>query len=344
MTKARVVTLAILLCIAAATPAQVRPHPPHPRIPAASQPTVRDASFDSASLGRAMKYRILLPAGYERGVRRYPVLYLLHGLMGSYIDWDTKTHLAEYAAPLQLLIVMPDAGDSWYMNSSANPQDRFEDYVVKDLIPEIDKTYRTIATRHARAIAGLSMGGYGAMKFALKYPQLFVFGGSFSGVQAVAHDPAFKIPFGEKYNQQLLEIYGPPGSPERAANDVFALAEKANPAALPYLWVACGTADGLLDGNRQFVALLQRRNIAYAYKETPGAHTWAFWDEELPAMFRELSRHMELVPVPPVLPPLMPVTRRPHSPLPPKAETRSLPPEAWEFGGKNRIATFCAPA
>ena len=209
---------------------------------------------------------------------------------------------------------MPDAGDSWYTNSAANPQDRFEDYIFKDLIREIDKTYRTIAARHARAIGGLSMGGYGALKFALKYPDLFVFAGSFSGAQTVAHDPDFKIPFGEKYNQQVREIYGASGSPTRAANDVYALAEKANPAALPYFWIACGTADGLLDSNRDFVALLQRRKIAYTYEEAPGGHSWAFWDEELPAMFRELSRHMELGPARPVLPPIMPVIQKPSPP------------------------------
>jgi S-formylglutathione hydrolase FrmB len=284
---------------------------PLSQVPAAPQPTIRDATFQSASLERAMKYRIILPAGYARGVRRYPVLYLLHGLTGSYLDWDTKTHLAEYAAPLQLIIVMPDAGDSWYTNSSANPRDRFEDYVVSDLVPEIDKTYRTIATRHARAIGGLSMGGYGAMKFALKYPNLFVFAGSFSGVQAIAHDPDLKLRAGEKYDQQVLEIYGPPGGPTRTANDVFALADKADPAALPYFWIACGIGDLRLESNRQLVALLQRRKIAYTYEEAPGGHGWAFWDEELPAMFRELSRHMELGWVRTVLPPIKPARQNP---------------------------------
>ena len=311
--KKRAITLATLICVGiTAAYAQVRHEAPaRPQVSASPQPTIRDATFQSASLGRAMKYRIILPAGYDRSVRRYPVLYLLHGLTGSYLDWNTRTHLAEYAAPQQLIIVMPDAGDSWYTNSSGNPQDRFEDYIFKDLVPVIDTTYRTIAARHARAIGGLSMGGYGAMKFALKYPNLFAFAGSFSGVQTVAHDPDSKLPFGEKYIQQLLEIFGPPSGPARAANDVFALADKAIPAALPYFWITCGTADSLLESNREFVALLQRRKIAYRYEEVPGGHGWAFWDEELPAMFRELSRHMELDPARPVLPPIMPARQNP---------------------------------
>ena len=305
--KKRAITLAILIGVGiTAAYSQVRP-----QVPAAPRPTIRDAGFQSASLGRAMKYRIILPAGYDRSVRRYPVLYLLHGLSGSYLDWDTRTHLAEYAAPLQLIVVMPDAGDSWYTNSSASTQDRFEDYIFKDLVPEIDKTYRTIATRHARAIGGLSMGGYGAMKFALKYPNLFVFAGSFSGVQTVVHEPGLMLPFGEKYVQQVLEIYGPPSGPTRTANDIIALADKANPAALPYLWISCGTADGFLESNREFVVLLQQRKIAYTYEEAPGGHSWAFWDEELPAMFRELARHMELGPARPIVPPIMPASQDP---------------------------------
>ncbi|MBZ5628933.1 MAG: esterase family protein [Acidobacteriia bacterium] len=310
------IILLILICIGISSAlAQVGTIPrTHSQLPAAPQATIRDATFQSASLGRTMKYRIILPAGYDRGARRYPVLYLLHGLIGSYLDWDTKTHLEEYAAPLRLIIVMPDAGDSWYTNSSANPRDRFEDYIFKDLLAEIDKTYRTIATRHARAIGGLSMGGYGAMKFALKYPNLFVFAGSFSGVQSVAHDPDLKLRAGEKYDRQALEIYGPPRGATRTANDVFALAEKTDPADLPYFWITCGIGDRRLESNREFVALLQRRNIAYTYEEAPGSHSWAFWDEELPAMLRELSRHMELGTARPVLPPIMPARQNP-SPL-----------------------------
>jgi S-formylglutathione hydrolase FrmB len=313
--KLHIFCLLIFACVGiSSAPAQVGTVSRKPSlIPAAPQAIIRDAAYQSAALGRAMKYRILLPAGYDRSARRYPVLYLLHGLAGSYLDWDTKTHLEEYAAPLQVIIVMPDAGDSWYTNSVTNPQDRFEDYIAMEIIAEIDKTYRTIATRHARAIGGLSMGGYGAVKFALKYPNLFAFAGVFSGTLAVARDPDFKTRAGEKYNRQLLEIYGAANSPTRAANDVFALAEKATPDALPYFWIACGTSDGLLDSNRRFVALLQQRRISYTYTEAPGAHTWAFWDEELPSMLRVLARHMELSPIRPALPPIMPARRpQPH--------------------------------
>jgi len=240
-----------------------------------------------------MKYRILLPSDYGTSTQRYPVLYLLHGLQGDYTNWDTRTRLREYAAPLQLIVVMPDADDSWYLNSAARPQDRFEDYIAKDLIAEIDQKYRTMATRESRAVAGLSMGGYGALKFALKYPNLFIFAASFSGTVAVAHDD-YRPRAGERYHQFLLQILGPAGTEAWKSNDLFALAEKDDSSRLPYLWLSCGTADFLLDGNRQFVALLQQHHIAYTYTEAPGGHSWTVWDDELPVMLRELARHMAI--------------------------------------------------
>jgi putative tributyrin esterase len=259
-------------------------------MPGAAQPAqaarpgviVRDASFQSVSLGREMKYRIVLPADYETSGVRYPVLYLLHGLMGHYEDWESRTHLDDYVAGLPLIVAMPEGDDSWYTNSASQPQEKWEDYIIKDFVREIDSRYRTIQTRHARAIAGLSMGGYGAMKFALKYPGTFIFAASFSGAQAPVHDPEHKVPFGQKYADQLRAIFGEGMTPTLTANDIYELAKKAAPAQLPYLEVTCGTEDGLLASNREFVALLQQLKIRYEYHESAGAHTWQYWDEQLP--------------------------------------------------------------
>ena len=271
------------------------PDPQDPAVPAPhpSAPIVRDATFQSASLARVMKYRILLPSDYDIRTHRYPVLYLLHGLQGDYTNWDTHTHLREYAAPLQVIIVMPDADNSWYLNSTTHSKDRFEDYVAKDLIAEIDQKYRTIATRESRAIAGLSMGGYGSLKFALKYPNLFVFAGSVSGTVAVAHAD-YHPQAAERYHQLLQQILGPVGSEPWKANDLFALAKKDDPSRLPYLWLSCGAADLFLEENRRFVELLQQHKIPYTYTEAPGGHSWTFWDDALPVMLRELERHMAI--------------------------------------------------
>ncbi|MGZ4833751.1 MAG: alpha/beta hydrolase [Terriglobales bacterium] len=295
MNRLHAAFVGLLICaMANVALAQLRPNASAiPLGTAAPTPAARDVSFHSASLGRSMKYRILLPAGYDRGARHYPVLYLLHGLGGDYTNWDSRTRLREYVAGMALIVVMPDADDSWYVNSVAEPQNRFEDYIVKDLVTEIDTKYRTIATRKARAIAGLSMGGYGSVKIALKYSNLFVFAGSLSGTLDVAHED-HKPRAGEKYHQLLLAILGPAGGATWLANDVFALAGGQHPAGFPYFWISCGTDDFLLESNRQFTAALQQRKIPYTYIEAPGGHSWALWDEELPAMLREMSRHVDV--------------------------------------------------
>lgn len=263
-----------------AAPSEVRHHQPQ------NAPIVRDATFQSASLGRAMQYRVILPADYDSSRRRYPVLYLLHGLTGHYVDWESRTHLDDYVAGLPLIVAMPEGDDSWYTNSATNEQEKWEDYVVKDFIPQIDKTYRTIQTRFGRAIGGLSMGGYGAMKFALKNPTMFIFAASFSGALSVTSG-GFRSRSGSKINEQIAAIYGPEGSAQRLQNDVYELARKVtNPEALPYLWISCGTEDmsaenSLIAANQEFAALLVKQKIRHTYSEWPGAHNWKFWDESI---------------------------------------------------------------
>jgi putative tributyrin esterase len=250
----------------------------------AARVQVTNCVFRSAALGRDMHYRVLLPRAYGRG-GRFPVLYLLHGLYGDYQNWDTKTGLEKYARNLRMLIVMPDADDSWYTNSANIPNDRFEDYIANDLVSEIDRKYRTLRDRQARAVAGLSMGGYGALKFALKYPELFAFAGSLSGAFNAAQNldtlrPEFRI--------KLLEVFGPDGSRTRAENGVFTLLDHIQ-SPYPYLYLACGTADSFLETNRALVRELSSRHIPYEYHETPGDHSWEYWDRNLSPLLQTAS-------------------------------------------------------
>lgn len=252
---------------------------------------VVDGLLHSKSLNRDMHYRILLPRGYQTGQKRFAALYLLHGLYGDYLNWDTRTKLGQYAEPLPLIIVMPDADNSWYTNSATVPGDRFEDYIVKDLIPEIDSHYRTIRSRQSRAIAGLSMGGYGAMKFALKYPEMFAFAGSFSGAFDAPRDLDTRVP---QFREKLLSVFGPSGHANRSANDLFFLLDRVEPASLPYLYVQCGTQDDFLAINREFVSSLPRRKIGYEYHETPGGHSWDYWDRSAQNLLHSLSKVLNL--------------------------------------------------
>jgi putative tributyrin esterase len=260
-----------------------------------SDVTVRDAQFQSESLGRPMKYRIILPAGYDRESHRYPVLYLLHGLGGDYTDWETKTRIDEYARQYRLIIVMPDAGNSRYTNSIGNPKDKFEDYVVKDLVREIDDRYRTLKLRTARFIGGLSMGGYGAMKFGLKYPQAFSFAASFSGAFSFIRTGLGangRWPKGavEEFN----EIFGPEGSETRTANDIATVITKADPKVAPFLYFDCGTEDGLVTSNREVGVQLQKAGFRFEYRERPGRHEWIYWDHQVREMLRVLAENADI--------------------------------------------------
>jgi S-formylglutathione hydrolase FrmB len=239
-------------------------------------PATEDVTFKSAAVGKEMRYRVLRPAlGMRPREPRYPVLYLLHGFTGDFMDWESRTHLAEYVAGLGLIVVMPDGQDSWYTNAAADPALKFEDYIVKDLVADVEQRFPVIRSRHARAIAGLSMGGYGAIKIGLKFPGTYAMAAGLSG--AYFRDV-------DKWNERkplydsLLKAFGPAGHPARAENDVFALAAAADPARVPYFYLDCGTEDGLIENNRELSKVFLDRKVAYEYHEGPGAHTWPYWD------------------------------------------------------------------
>lgn len=254
----------------------------------AAHVAVQEFSFHSDSLGREMKYMAILPQGYAESARHYPVLYLLHGWNGDYTNWVKLTNVVADAKPYPFIIITPNAGNSWYINSNVNPQERVEDYIIRDLLREVDQRLRTIASPHRRAIAGLSMGGYGAVLYALKHSDLFQMAGSISG--------AFDGPVGiesvlPQLQPSLLSSYGPMGDPSRAANDVYTLAAS-SATSLPYLVLECGSADLLLPSNRRFVEILAAQKIAYEYHESPGAHTWSFWDGSLPLLLEAVKKRI----------------------------------------------------
>lgn len=240
-----------------------------------------------------MKYRVLLPQDYDASLRRYPVLYLLHGLTGDYKDWTTRTNLAEYTRALPLIVVMPDGENSWYTNDASDPSSKFETYIVSDLVQDVEGKFRAIRSRYGRAIAGLSMGGYGSLKMALKQPGLFAFAGSMSGALAVARDAEFGGRMGAE-GERIARIFGPAGSQTRKENDVYAIAAAARPAAAPYLYMDCGTSDGLLASNRELVDAIGKAKLAYEYHELPGAHTWDYWDARIQEMLPLVMRKMAM--------------------------------------------------
>jgi S-formylglutathione hydrolase FrmB len=264
------------------------PAPDHPRL----TPGVKmiDVTFHSASLNRDMQYRAVIPANIAPS-QKFPVLYLLHGGGGGFHDWSNYSGVARYAER-GLILVMPEGNSSYYMNSADRPQDRYEDYIVRDLVADVEQRLPAASGRTHRAIAGVSMGGFGAVVLALKHPELFVFAGGMSSALDVPSRP-FSIKRVGQYRQHS-SIFGPWGSQGRRASDPFVLARSADPAQTPYLFLTCGDQEGLLATNKKFAALLHQRQLAYEFHITHGGHDWNQWDRNLPDLMESMLSHLEL--------------------------------------------------
>lgn len=234
---------------------------------------------------RTLPYCALLPSDYENSHLIYPILYLLHGLFGRFDDWVERTAIAEYAADHQLIIVMPEGSDGWYSDSATVETDKYESYLSHELIPAIDKLYRTIADRRGRAVAGLSMGGYGAFKLGVKEPEMFALVASTSG----AFDPARRSDETpgldwENLRPSILRAFGETGSHVRADNDLHRMIEELPTekiSALPYFYFDCGTEDSFLSTNRELADIFSARNIAHQFQEIGGGHDWDYWDQRV---------------------------------------------------------------
>ncbi len=245
----------------------------------------------SKLMAREMPYRVILPPDYSKNKdQRFPVIYLLHGLTGHYNNWSDKTKLSIYAQKHKFIIVMPEGGDGWYSDSVSTANDKYESYIVKELIPEIDKTYRSQADRDHRVIAGLSMGGYGGLKFGIKYPEMFKLAGSFSGALGVTSFPSGPD---SAFSKTINAVYGPADSENRKANDLFGLIRALTPEktkALPFFYVDCGTEDFLIQNNRDFMQLLVEKKVPHEFRQLPGAHNWEYWDKQVQEFLRVADR------------------------------------------------------
>ena len=259
---------------------------------------VETVKFQSKLVNTTLPYNVILPADYDSSrTTRYPVLYLLHGLDGHYSDWVSRTNIADYASAYSLIVVMPEGNDGWYTDSATVATDKYESYILKELLPDVEERYRTIQARYGRAIAGLSMGGYGAIKFGLKAPQTFAFAASLSGAFSVMRLTENEIPTTWKHS---LALVGPVDSETRRANDLFDLIEKL-PAgrvqSLPYFYFDCGTEDLplIFASNRQLAIEMYEKKIPHEFREMPGDHSWGYWDRQVQEVLRIAGQKMPRV-------------------------------------------------
>ena len=245
-------------------------------------------SFYSPGIASIAHYSYLLPAHYDT-LHSFPVLYLLHGYSGDHRNWSELTNLMTYGAELGVIIVMPNAANSWYVNSAGEPNARYEDFIINDLRTYIEHRFHVDTTR--RAIAGLSMGGYGAVMLALRHPRLYRFAGSLSGTLSIPSGMEF--PAHNKEERSLANLDQVFGSSRsfREEHDVLHLYKKTQRQDLPYLYFAIGTNDGFttfLPAHRTLIDSLRSYGARYEYHETPGVHNWKYWSREIRPLLRRM--------------------------------------------------------
>lgn len=226
--------------------------------------------YFSRSLQKASTLIVAFPDEPEVP-RPWSVLYLLHGLSDDQSIWQRRTSIERYAAGLPLAIVMPDGHRGWYTNSH-DGQSRYEDDLIVDVVGLVDRLFPVRAERAGRALGGLSMGGYGAVKLALKYADRFAAATSHSGALNCVREPEVARPFSPEFDR----VFGP--NPAGGSDDAFTLAEIADRKRLPALRLDCGLSDFLLEQNRAFHRHLDACRIAHEYQEFPGDHDWTYWD------------------------------------------------------------------
>jgi S-formylglutathione hydrolase FrmB len=292
------------------------------------------ASFRSKSLGVEKKYIAYLPGSYDTSSTAFPVIYMLHGLGGQEDNWSKHMKLTEAADAMALsaIVIMPDGDNSFYSNSKTEAdfdacmkgssatrdmtsrQDfcvksaHYEDYIVSDLVGHVDASYRTMAEAKARAIGGLSMGGYGALMLAMRHKDVFTSAASHSGVTALlymgprpfvagkeelADDPvAFTNKMG-RFGPLFRGIFGDTIENWREHDPAF-LAKSLNPGELS-IYIDCGTEDEfhLQYGASYLHEILKGRSIEHAFALLPGHHNPAFWGDRIDDSLAFHVKHFE---------------------------------------------------
>ncbi len=255
---------------------------------AQAQTRVECKTVDSQILRRAVRYCVILPRSYdEQAQRRYPVLYHLHGLTEdeqTVINsglWDLVEQLQREGRIGEFLVVAPDGGRSFYINSR-DGRTRYEDFFIREFLPAIEQRYRIRRERNARGIGGISMGGYGALRFALKYPRLF---GSVSAHSAalIERPPEILTAAGGG-GGALGGVFGAPmDAAFWARNSPFTLARNAKGFSGLKIYFDCGREDhyGFDAGAQQFHELLSQLGIAHEFHLYPGGHDWRYFAEHV---------------------------------------------------------------
>lgn len=243
-------------------------------------------NFFSQVLDLASTMDVILPnlAPSEKGIppvvshQRYPTLYLLHGLADDHTIWQRRTSIERYVEKLNLAVVMPAVERSFYTDMATGL--RYWTFISEE-VPAIARSFFPLSElREENYVAGLSMGGYGAFKLALTYPERYAAAASLSGALDVVRVVREEQ---EKREQEFKHIFGEVANLMNSPNDLFYLTKQVvQPGKLrPHLYQCCGTEDFLYEDNLRFRAQAQALGLEVTYEAGPGEHVWSYWDQQI---------------------------------------------------------------
>jgi len=242
-----ILTLLALICVSHECLAQSR--------------TAHTIRIASDAIGTEATFAVLLPPDYETSTTRYPVVYLLHGGTQNHTAFPSRTWFNPDVSKRRMIVVMPYLQPFTFSGRGGRPAP-VEEFLGRELPAYIDANYRTINNRQARAIAGISMGGYGATLLGLKRPDMFGVVGAISAALSTGTRP-----------DGLASLVGGV-TPETAA----------------YFFIACGLGDSVLPSSRELDVRLRDRQIRSELHEVPGGHDWSVWDSQVRAFFDVLPK------------------------------------------------------
>jgi S-formylglutathione hydrolase FrmB len=261
-------------------------------ISASSQQTgkvLEQKTIRSTILQKDVHYTIYLPPDYESSERSYPVVYLLHGYTDDNTGWLQFGEINRYADKAiaegtipPMIIVMPNGDSSFYINSY-DGKEKYEDFFIKEFMPAIEKSFRIKAEKHYRGVAGLSMGGYGTLIYALKYPELFAAAAPFSA--AVWDDATLMAMPDASWDRTHGQLFGRglKGKDRLSKawyeNSPLHLVETKSADALKQVryYIDCGDDDQLSKGNCLLHIALMDKHVPHEFRVRDGAHNWTYW-------------------------------------------------------------------
>lgn len=226
----------------------------------------------SSKLGFTTSFNVLLPDSIKPG-EKVPVLYLLHGLSDDHNAWLVRTSIEMYVLTKKIAVIMPEVQKSFYLDMYYG--DDYYSYISSEL-PEIAGKFFPVDLEQ-QYVAGLSMGGYGALKVALCNPDKYKAVGSFSGVTDMA---SYVADFRERNHDFYVRLFGPDLRVKDTSNDLFYVVKNLK-GKVPSVYLSCGTEDFLYSYNVRFRELCTERGIPLKYHEEPASHTWSFWDRQI---------------------------------------------------------------